>query len=253
MYIGGNFSNGVYQQLVQMLKSLIFMGYKSIKNWPEGERPRERLLRHGAHNLSEAQLLAIILRTGGGGKSALDLAIEILDSFEDLKKIETASLSELAPFKGMGKAKVAQLKAAFELGRRLTEEPYIKGPVFSSGRDVYAYYHSRFKNFKKEVFWCAMLDAKNRIFKDYRISEGTLTHSLIHPREAFRDAIKESAASVIFVHNHPSGDPSPSREDIQVTERLVSAGGIIGIKVLDHIIIGDEKYTSMMEKGYIHK
>ena len=227
------------------------MGYKSIKNWPEGERPRERLLRHGARNLSEAQLLAIILRTGGGGKSALDLAIEILDSFNDLKKIESASLLEFTSFKGMGKAKVAQLKAAFELGRRLTEEPYIKGPVFSSGHDVYTYYYPRFKNLKKEVFWCAMLDAKNRIFQDYRISEGTLTHSLIHPREAFRDAIKESAASVIFVHNHPSGDPIPSREDILITERLVNAGGIIGIKVLDHIIIGDEKYTSMMDKGYI--
>ena len=122
------------------------MGYKSIKNWPEGERPRERLLRHGARNLSEAQLLAIILRTGGGGKSALDLAIEILDSFKDLKKIESASLLEFASFKGMGKAKVAQLKAAFELGRRLTEEPYIKGPAFSSGHDVYTYYYPRFKN-----------------------------------------------------------------------------------------------------------
>jgi DNA repair protein RadC len=227
------------------------MGYKSIKNWPEGERPRERLLRHGACNLSEAQLLAIILRTGGGGKSALDLAIEILDSFKDLKNIESASLLEVTSFKGMGKAKVAQLKAAFELGRRLTEEPYIKGPVFSSGHDVYNYYYPRFKNLKKEVFWCAMLDVKNRIFKDCRISEGTLTHSLIHPREAFRDAIKESAASVIFVHNHPSGDPSPSREDILITERLVNAGEIIGIRVLDHIIIGDGKYTSMTEKGYI--
>ncbi|MEW6162205.1 MAG: DNA repair protein RadC [Nitrospirota bacterium] len=226
------------------------MGYKSIKNWPEGERPRERLLRCGAHSLSEAQLLAIILRTGGS-KSAIDLAIEILNSFGDIKKIESASPGEFAPFKGMGKAKVAQLKAAFELGRRLIEEPSVKGPVFSSGHDVYSYYYRRFKNLKKEVFCCAMLDAKNRIFKDCKISEGTLTNSLIHPREAFRDAIKESAASVIFVHNHPSGDPSPSREDILITERLVSAGELVGIRVLDHVIIGDEKYTSMMEKGYI--
>lgn len=234
-----------------MLKSFHLMSYQSIKKWPEGERPRERLLKYGAHNLSEAHLLAIILRTGGGGKSAIDLAIEILNSFGDLKKIENASPREFAPFKGMGKAKVAQLKAAFELGKRLIEEPYEKGPVFSSGHDVYAYYYSRFKNLRKEVFWCAMLDAKNRIFKDCRISEGTLTHSLIHPREAFREAIKESSASVIFVHNHPSGDPGPSREDILITERLMSVGELIGIKVLDHIIIGDEKYTSMMEKGYI--
>ncbi|MFZ6017048.1 MAG: RadC family protein [Nitrospirota bacterium] len=236
-----------------MLKSLHLMAYQSIKNWPEGERPRERLLKHGAHNLSEAQLLAIILRTGGGGKSAIDLAIEILSTFGDLKKIENASLSEFTSFNGMGKAKVAQLKAAFELGRRLLKEPYEKGPVFSSGDDVYSYYYPRFKNLKKEVFYCAMLDIKNRIFRESKISEGTLTSSLIHPREAFRDAIKESAASVIFVHNHPSGDPTPSYEDILITERLFSAGETIGIMVLDHVIIGDGKHTSMMEKGYINK
>ena len=154
------------------------------------------------------------------------------------------------PIKGMGNAKVAQLKAAFELGRRLLEEPRRKGPVFSSGHDVYLYYQ-RLRNLKKEVFLCAMVDAKNRMFKDCRVSEGTLTHSLIHPREAFRDAIRESAASVIFVHNHPSGDPSPSREDIFITERLANAGEIVGIKVLDLVIIGDGKFTSLMEKGYI--
>jgi len=227
------------------------MGYKSIKDWPEVERPRERLLREGASSLSTAQLLAIILRTGGKGRSALDLAIEVLDTFGELTKIEVASLIELKSVKGMGAAKIAQLKAAFELGRRLAEEPFTRGPVFSSGRDVYAYFHGRFKNLKKEVFCCVLLDAKNRILKDCRVSEGTLTNSLIHPREAFKDAIRESAASVIFVHNHPSGDPSPSREDILVTERLVSVGEVIGIRVLDHVITGDEKYTSMKEKGYI--
>jgi DNA repair protein RadC len=229
------------------------MIYQSIKKWPESERPRERLLYYGSHTLSEAQLLAIILRTGGGGKSAIDLAMEILKFFGDLKNIENASPKEFAPFKGMGKAKVAQIKAAFELGRRLLDEPHKRGPVFSSGYDVYKYFHRHFKNLKKETFQCAMLDTKNRLLKDRRISEGTLTNSLIHPREAFRDAIKESAASVIFVHNHPSGDTSPSREDILITERLVKTGEIIGINVLDHIIIGDETYTSMMEKGYIKK
>jgi DNA repair protein RadC len=229
------------------------MGHISIKNWPEGERPREKLLKDGAHSLTVAQLLAIILRTGDGGKSALDLAIEILNTFEELRKIEMASLAEFTSIKGMGKAKVTQLKAAFELGRRLAEEPFIRGSAFSSGHDVYSYYHGRLKNLKKEVFYCLMLDAKNRILKDYRISEGTLTNSLIHPREAFKDAIKESAASVIFVHNHPSGDPSPSREDILITERLVTVGDLIGIRVLDHIIVGDGKYMSMREKGYIKK
>lgn len=229
------------------------MGYQSIRNWPEGERPRERLLQYGAQHLSDAQLLAIILRTGGGGRSALDLAIEMLQAFGGLRHMESASSGEFRPFKGMGNAKVAQLKAAFELGRRLCGQPYERGPVFSSGHDVYLYYLQRMKNLSKEVFHCALLDAKNRIIRDCRVSEGTLTNSLIHPREAFRDAIKESAASVIFVHNHPSGDPVPSREDILITSQLAEAGKIIGIRVLDHIIIGDDTFTSMREKGYIRE
>jgi DNA repair protein RadC len=229
------------------------MGYQSIKKWPEGERPRERLMRYGAQNLSDAQLLAIILRTGGGGKSAIDLALELLHAFGDLKRIENASPGEFLPFKGMGNAKIAQLKAAFELSRRLLEKPNEKGTQFLSGNDVYLHYFKRFRNMVKEIFYCALLNAKNRIIRDNRISEGTLTNALIHPREAFREAIKESAASVIFVHNHPSGDPSPSREDILITERLAEAGDIVGIKVLDHVIIGDGQFTSMMEKGYLKK
>ncbi|MEW6569775.1 MAG: DNA repair protein RadC [Nitrospirota bacterium] len=229
------------------------MGYQSIKRWPEGERPRERLLRYGARHLSDAQLLAIILRTGGGRKSAIDLAIEVLNFFGDLKSIEDATPGEFSSFKGIGNAKIAQMKAAFELGRRLLETPQKRGPVFSSGQAVYAFYHQKLKDLKKEEFHCAMLDAKNRVFRDHRISEGTLTNSLIHPREAFRYAIKESAASVIFVHNHPSGDPSPSREDIIITERLVNVGELVGIRVLDHVIIGNNKYTSMLEEGHIKK
>ncbi len=227
------------------------MAYKSIKNWPEEERPRERLLKLGADNLSNAQLLAIILRTGGGGKSAIDLAMEMLDSFKNLKNIDSASIKEFAALKGIGSAKATQIKAAFELGRRLFRETDFKGPVFLSSQDVYSYYHPLVKDLKKEIMFCALLDAKNRIFKDCRISEGTLTNSLIHPREAFRNAIRESAASVIFVHNHPSGDPSPSREDISITERLVHTGEIVGIKVLDHIIIGHGKHISLMDNGYI--
>jgi DNA repair protein RadC len=234
-------------------KILAFMGYRSIKEWPEGERPRERLLKYGAGSLSDAQLLAIMLRTGADGKTAIGLAMEILNSFGNLRKIGNASLTELASFKGIGNAKAAQMMAAFELGRRLLGETSEKRPVFSSGRDVYLYYRHFFDNRKKEVFRCALLDAKNRMFKDSLVSEGTLTNSLIHPREAFREAIRESAASVIFVHNHPSGDPGPSREDIVVTERLVEVGDIVGIKVLDHVIIGDGTYASMMEKGYIKK
>jgi DNA repair protein RadC len=210
-------------------------------------------LKHGAEQLSDAQLLAIILRTGGGGRNALDLAMELLTGFGDLRGIGNAVSGEFSGFKGMGCAKIAQLKAAFELGKRLLEEPARRGPAFTSGSDVFSYYHPRLKDLKKEVFYCVMLDAKNKMGRDCHISEGTLTNSLIHPREAFKDAIKESAASVIFVHNHPSGDPRPSREDILVTDRLTHAGEIVGIRVLDHVIIGDNTYTSMMEEGYMKK
>ena len=226
------------------------MAYKSIKDWPEDERPRERLLRQGADNMSDAQLIAIILRTGGHGKSAMDMAMELIGMFGGLRELEQASISEVCTLKGLGTAKAAQLRAALELGKRLLGNTANKGPAFSAGQDVYAYFYPRFTGLKKEVFHCAMLDVKNRLIRDSRISEGTLTSSLIHPREAFREAIKESAVSVIFVHNHPSGDPHPSREDIMITGRLESAGETVGIKVLDHIIIGDGQYVSMLEKGY---
>jgi DNA repair protein RadC len=229
------------------------MDYLSIKGWPEEERPRERLLKNGPQSLSDAHLLAVILRTGDGGKSAVDLGIEMINSFEGLAGIENATVGEILKIKGIGSAKAAQVKAAFELGRRLAEEPRRKGPAFLSGKDVFGHYRHRLRDLKKEVFHCVLLDVKNKVLKELRASEGTLTNSLIHPREAFRDAIRESAASVIFVHNHPSGDPSPSQEDIRITERLVEAGDIVGIKVLDHVIIGEENYSSMMEMGYIKR
>ncbi len=234
-----------------MIQSLYLMPYKRIKDWPVDERPRERLIAHGPDSLSDAQLIAIILRTGGSGKSAIDLALEILDRCRTLKGVEQASLSEFSAVTGMGPAKAAQLKAALELGRRLFSEHGPDGPVFSAGKDVFSHFYPRLRNRKKEVFCCAMLDVKNRLIREVKVSEGTLTSSLIHPREAFRDAIKESAASVIFVHNHPSGDPEPSREDILITEKLEAAGETVGIRVLDHVIVGEGKFTSMREKGHL--
>jgi len=227
------------------------MAYKSIREWPEDERPRERLLKHGPSSMSDAQLLAIILRTGGGGRSALDIGMDLLFTFRSFSELEQASLAELSSIKGIGKAKAAQIKAAIEIGKRLHHEPSPKGPAFSSGQDVFNYFSPKMKGYRKEVFHCALLDVKNRLIRDLRISEGTLTASLIHPRESFRDAIKESAASVIFIHNHPSGDPAPSREDIAITEKLEHAGETLGIKVLDHIIVADGGFTSMLEKGYM--
>ncbi|MDA8084873.1 MAG: DNA repair protein RadC [Nitrospiraceae bacterium] len=227
------------------------MTYRSIREWPEDERPRERLLRHGPEHLSDAHLIAISLRTGGSGRSAVDIALELLATFGSLRKIGQASAGEICAIKGLGPAKAAQLKAALELGMRAFREPAPKGPFFSTGRDVYDYFHPRLSGLKKEVFCCALLDVKNRLLCDFRVSEGTLTSSLIHPREAFLQAVRESAASVIFVHNHPSGDPEPSRDDIQITGRLEQAGEMLGIKLLDHVIVGDGRYASMLEKGYL--
>jgi len=230
------------------------MNEKKVKDWPKDERPRERLIKHGAEHLSDAQLLAIILRTGSGSKGVMSLAMEILEKEKELRNIDSATIGELKKIVGLGTAKIAQLKAAFELGKRLMSESVSGDQVFTSSRAVYTYLAPRFKNLKKETFISLLLDTKNRLVgeREYnRVSEGTLTNSLIHPREAFKEAIRESAASVIFAHNHPSGDPEPSRDDLAVTEKLRSAGEIVGIAVLDHVIIGDGRYVSLKEKGLL--
>lgn len=227
------------------------MADPKVKDWPRDERPRERLLKYGADILSEAQLLAIILRTGGGGKGVMALALELLDRFRGLREIDCASIAELSSVKGLGAAKIAQLKAAFALGKRVMAGSLDGKAAFSSSRMVHSYFAPRFKNAKKEVFLCLLLDTKNRLIREAKVSEGTLTNSPIHPREAFKEAIRESAAAVIFVHNHPSGDPEPSRDDIAVTERLKATGDLVGINVLDHVIIGDGKYVSLREKGIL--
>ena len=233
--------------------------YTSIKNWPEDERPRERLLKFGADGLSTAQLLAIIIKTGGRDKSAISLARELLMYFSSLKEMEDAAPAEISHIKGIGSAKIAQIKAAFELGRRLLQTEKagarsnvpLQNPAFKNSREVFEYFRPRFYGLKKEKFLCALLDSKNRVFRESIVSEGTLTSSLVHPREVFRYAIKEAAASVLFIHNHPSGDPDPSRDDIEITRRLVETGKVIGINIIDHIIITDASYMSLMEKGHI--
>ncbi|KAF0180310.1 MAG: DNA repair protein RadC [Nitrospirae bacterium] len=228
--------------------------HQSIKEWPEAERPRERLLKHGAENLSDAQLLAILLRTGNKDASAVQLGLSLLDVYKTLSSIESASLRDMqkhTELKGIGSAKLSQIKAAFELGRRLLREESGSQSHFSSSQAVHSYFASRLRHLKKELFVALFLDAKNKLIREYRVSEGTLTNSLIHPREAFKQAVKESAAAVIFVHNHPSGDPTPSHDDLAVTRRLRDVGELLGIPVLDHIIIGDETYVSLKEKGVL--
>ncbi|MGE5173810.1 MAG: RadC family protein [Betaproteobacteria bacterium] len=222
----------------------------SVKDWPEDERPRERLLKYGTASLSDAQLLAIIIRNGRGGRSAVDLGRELLETFESLAGIEQAGINEICNIPGIGKAKAAEIKAAIELGRR-HQKPSLAGASFCSSEDVVSYYRPRMKDLKKEMFRCALLDTKNKIIRDEVVSIGSLTSSIVHPRDTFKSAIRESAAAVIFIHNHPSGDIKPSQEDILLTRRLVQAGEILGIQVLDHIIIGDGGHFSFRENGMI--
>jgi DNA repair protein RadC len=225
-----------------------------IKEWPEDERPREKMLKQGAQALSNAELLALILRTGDTAtkKSAIDLGREIISHFGDnLRELGSADLAEICSIKGMGLAKASGLKAAFTLATRFQGRKLEHLDRFTSPRQVFDYFHHEFRDSRKEYFLTLLLDGKNRIIRRVQVSEGSLNQSIVHPREVFSPAVKESAAAVILVHNHPTGDPAPSTEDITITRRLREAGDIMGIKVLDHIIVGDGKYISFVEQGLI--
>jgi DNA repair protein RadC len=221
----------------------------AIKNWPEEERPRERLLKYGAEGLSDAQLLAVLLRTGHRKQNALVLAIKLIAQFGGLLPLSQASVTELCKICGIGPAKAAHLRAALELGRRTVSSPLHAGVRIRGSQDIYRHYHPHLKGLKHELFKVILLDGKHRIIRDTTISEGSLTVSIVHPREAFNPAIRDSAGAVIFIHNHPSGDPTPSREDYQLTKRLVACGDLLGIKVLDHLVVGDGRYYSFADQG----
>lgn len=227
-------------------------GNKSVKDWPEEERPRERLIAYGPSTLSEAQLLAILIRNGKAGRTAVDLGRELLERFGSLAGIEQASITEMCGVEGIGPAKAAEIKAAIELGRRY-QKPSLAGASFCSSLDVVEYYRPRMKDAKKEMFRCALLDTKNKILREEIVSIGSLTASIVHPRDTFKAAIRESAAAVIFIHNHPSGDIKPSQEDILLTKRLVQAGEVLGIQVLDHIIIGEGGHFSFKDNGLLQR
>jgi DNA repair protein RadC len=228
---------------------------RAIKDWPEDERPRERLTKFGAEMLSDAQLLAIVLATGdaSSGQSALDLAMNLMQSYGGLRALDAASVSELCQIRGIGPAKATTLKAALELGKRLSGEPQERRLKVTAPGDVFHYFQPRLQHLRKEVFKAILLDTKHQMLKDVTVSEGSLSASLVHPREAFLPAIKESAAAVIFLHNHPSGDPTPSAEDKELTHRLAEVGQLIGIHVLDHIIIGTgiPGYISFRDAGLL--
>lgn len=225
-----------------------FPEYKAIRHWREDERPRERLMNHGAHTLSDAELLAILIAKGTKGFSALDAARTMLQRFSTLSEMSARDLSDLAQIKGIGKVKAVTLAAAFELSRRIEAAPFHTKQVIRSPQDVAAYYIPRLRGSQKESFRVLLLNTANQVFREVLVSEGSLNASLAHPREVFRSAISEAAASVILLHNHPSGNTEPSREDIELTRQLTEAGKIIDIKVLDHLIIAGEHYVSLAEK-----
>lgn len=227
----------------------------SIKNWPELERPREKLIKKGPEYLSDCELLAIILRTGMGSSkeklSALDLAKKILAEYGSLKNLLDLSLSEFLKINGIGRAKTAQVMAALELGKRAISERNGNNKSFKCSEEVANYYIPLLKNLKKEQFMVLLLDIKNKIIKEVLISQGSLTSSIVHPREVIKPVIKESAASVIFIHNHPSGDLEPSTDDIEITNRLCESCNILGIDVLDNIIVAEGGYFSFKQKKLI--
>jgi DNA repair protein RadC len=225
-----------------------------IKAWPEDERPREKLMRRGSPTLSDAELLALIIRTGDSvtKRSAIDLGRALLQEFGDLRTLAGATVGELCAVKGTGPAKAASIKAALEIAARINSERLmICSERFTSPEQVYNHYHYAFRDRRKEYFMVLLLDGKNRIMREVQISEGSLNQSIVHPREVFNPAVRESAAAVILVHNHPTGDPAPSREDLEITRRLREAGDLMGIKVLDHIIIGDGRFTSFVSAGFM--
>ncbi len=218
---------------------------------PLEERPREKMKAVGADKLSNAELLAILLRTGYKEETAINLAETVIEKAEGLRYLPDYTLEELEKIKGMGPAKAVQLKAALELGRRITSTLRPDSLSLTSPHDVASFLMEEMRYYKKEYFKIILLDTKNFIISLEEISVGSLNTSIVHPREIFHLPIKKSAAAIILVHNHPSGDPQPSREDLNVTNRLVEAGKILGILVLDHIIVGEEKYLSFKEMGFM--
>lgn len=224
--------------------------HTSIKEWPESERPREKLVRSGPESLSEAELLAILLRTGSRGVTALDLAKKLLSSCTNLRGLGKMTASDLEHW-GLGRARAATIAAAFELIRRYESSGETEQPVFRSPEDVAARYGPRLRDLRHEEFWVLLLSSSNQLLREIKVSSGTLNSSLVHPRECFAEAIKARAASVLFLHNHPSGNPEPSQEDLAITRQLTDAGKILGIPVHDHVVIAGSHFASLAERGLL--
>ena len=223
--------------------------HTKISEIPTDERPRERLIQYGADALATSELLAILLRTGTNRYSAVGLGEHLLAHFQGMRGVSRASIEEMSRVHGVGAAKAAQIKAAIEFGRRLVAVSPDERPKIASPRDVYNLLGPSLREEKREHFVAILLDTKNGVLRTKTVSVGDLSSSVVHPREVFAEAIRHSAASLIVAHNHPSGDPAPSPDDISVTRRLQEAGELLGIEVLDHVVLGDNRFISLKEKG----
>jgi len=221
----------------------------TIKQWPARERPRERLIATGAASLSDAELLAILIRSGSGPCSALDIARQLLVERSSLRGLAACGVAEMQRIRGIGAAKAAEIAAAFEIGRRVQAEPGAERVVIRTPEDVARLMIPRLRERRVEVFMVLMLDARNAVKGEVEISRGTLNASLVHPREVFKAAIDSLAAGIIVVHNHPSGNAEPSPEDLEITRQLAETGRIIGIPLHDHLIVAGDKCTSLAERG----
>lgn len=222
-----------------------------IRDVHVSDRPRERLVRQGASSLSNQELIAILLRTGTKQESVLHLANRVLNYFEQIQELKNASIEEITAVKGIGQAKAVQLLAAVELGKRLSQQKTDDKFTIRSPKDAATYLMQDMTSLNQEHFVTLFLNVKNQILHKQTIFIGSLNASIVHPREIFREAVKRSAASIICAHNHPSGNPAPSKEDIDVTKRLYEAGLLMGIELIDHVIIGDHQFISLKEKGYM--
>jgi DNA repair protein RadC len=222
----------------------------AITDWPMEERPREKLLLKGAASLSDAELLAIFLRTGMPGLSAVDMSRGLLTEFGTLRTLLNASEEEFCSHKGLGKAKYVQLQAVLEMAGRHLSESIKRDDCLTSPADTIAYLHSQLRDLQHEVFACVMLDNRNRVIKFREMFRGTIDGASVYPREIVKQALADNAASVILAHNHPSGIAEPSQADIRITERLKKALALVDIRVLDHVIVGDETLC-FSERGLI--
>jgi len=224
----------------------------SLKDLPEEDRPREKLIRQGERSLSDAELLAIVLGAGSRTESALQLAQRIVRESGGLKNLSEMSVPELCrKFHGVGPARASQLKASLELSRRYLRTSDHSHPRLNHSIAVFEHFQNQFHGKQQEEFWVVALDAKNKLVDSSQVSRGTLMGSLVHPREVFQLAIRSAAAGIIVLHNHPSGEPEPSAEDRKVTQQMSESGKLLGIPLLDHIIIGDGRYFSFSEQAMI--